>query len=276
MRLALALAQVEQPRWFGGKAVGLGQAIRAGLPVPAGHGLSVALVDALADGSSADRRQVTELLAELVDALAADPTLDRFAVRSSATDEDSAAASFAGQHRTLLNVAQTGLTEAIDEVWASGRTPAALGYRARLGLSGTPAVAVVVQRMIRADCAGVLFTRDPVAGADRRVIEAAWGLGEAVVAGLVDPDRVVMARGGRVLDHHVGNKDLAVELVEHGTREVAVAPTRACAPCLDADRLAALEALAGVCEAVFDGPSDIEWAFEGDRLHLLQRRAVTR
>jgi pyruvate,water dikinase len=265
------LPDVHETEHFGGKAVSLGQALRAGLPVPAGHGLSVALVDALADDQAGARALLDELLADL------DP--DRgHAVRSSAVDEDSAAASFAGQHATLLNVPHgPTLVDAVREVWASGRTDAALAYRSRLGLPPHARVAVVVQRMVVPDCAGVLFTRDPVTGDDQRVIEAAWGLGEAVVGGLVTPDRVVVARGGHVREHVPGHKDIAIVLDEAGhTREVELSDERAQAPCLDPSRIEALEDLARACEAYFDGPSDIEWAFEGETLHLLQRRAITR
>jgi pyruvate,water dikinase len=266
-----AAIDVEQ---FGGKAVALGQALRAGLPVPSGHGLSVALVDAVAQADPRAEAQVLELLAEL------DPS-HAYAIRSSAADEDSRTASFAGQHLTKLCVrieplAGLAVLAAIREVWASGRTRAAQRYRARLGLPPAARVAVVVQRMLVPECAGVLFTRDPISGADQRVIEGSWGLGEAVVSGLVTPDRIVMARGGQVHEHTVNDKDLAIEAHEDGVREVAIPADRASAPCLDEVRLAALDALACACEAEFEGPSDIEWAFEGPTVFLLQRRAITR
>jgi pyruvate, water dikinase len=199
-------------------------------------------------------------------------------VRSSAIGEDSRAASFAGQHLTLLNVAGgDALVAAVAEVWRSARTDAALAYRARLGITGTPAMGVVIQAMVDAECAGVLFTRNPMTGADERVIEAAWGLGEAVVSGLVEPDRYRLTRGGEVREAVVGDKDVSVRLRPDGdTAEVAVEPHLRRAPCLDPTRLALLDDLAARCEAYFDGAHDIEWAFASDRLYLLQRRPVTR
>jgi pyruvate,water dikinase len=267
MRL-VPLEHADDRGHFGGKAVGLGAALRARLPVPGGYALSVELVDAIAKGDAAAESH-----------FAATVNLDSdgaLAVRSSAADEDSRAASFAGQHLTRLNVRASNVLAAARDVWASGRTPGALRYRQRLGLPPEPRVAVVVQRMVRPTCAGVLFTCDPRTGEDVRVIEGSWGLGEAVVSGLVSPDRVIMERGGAVRMRHVERKDIAVEACEEGTREVEVPSDIASSPCFTTARLAALEALAQACESHFEGPSDIEWAFEGDSIVLLQRRAVTR
>ena len=136
---------------------------------------------------------------------------------------------------------------------------------------------MVVQQLVDADCAGVLFTRNPLDGADELVIEAAWGLGEAVVAGLVTPDRFRVARDGTVLERVAGAKDLAVTLApDGGTEEVAISGERVRALCLDDGQLAALARLAERCGRVFAGARDLEWAFTGDELHLLQCRAVTR
>ncbi|MGK4008649.1 PEP/pyruvate-binding domain-containing protein [Sorangium sp. So ce1036] len=254
---------------FGGKAAQLGRALREGLPVPPGVALSAGFVERVVAGEGAAVDRLVEAFRAL-DGPAA--------VRSSGVGEDGASASFAGQHATELNVrGRDGLLQAVRRVHASARTEAALAYRRRLGLPPEPRMGIVVQRLVHADCAGVLFTRNPATGADERVIEATWGLGEAVVAGLVTPDSYRMARGGRVLERRPGDKDVAIVWAEEGgTREVAVEPERAAALCLDDARLAALEALAAACEAAFGGTQDLEWAFAGDRLVLLQRRAITR
>lgn len=263
-----ALADAADEATFGGKAVQLGVALRAGLPVPAGLALGVGLVEAIAHH---DPTAIDTLHAALA------PLAGPLAVRSSAVGEDSAEASFAGQHQTVLGVfGPDAVVAAIRAVWQSARTDAALAYRARLGVAGAPRCAVVVQPMVAADVAGVLFSRHPVTSADERVIEATWGLGEAVVAGLVTPDRYRLDRGGRLLERVVGEKDLAIRLQpDGGTCEEPVTPDRVYTPCLDESQLAALAALADRCEAVYGGSQDLEWAFEGDRLALLQRRAVT-
>jgi pyruvate,water dikinase len=202
----------------------------------------------------------------------------RVAVRSSAVGEDAADASFAGQHATVLGVTDAdALLSAVATVWQSGHGDAALAYRRKLGIAGPPRIAVVLQQLIDADCAGVLFTINPLTGADERVIEAAWGLGEAVVAGLVTPDRYRMRRGGAILERTVGDKDIAIRPAPGGgTVEIAVPAARARTACLDDAKLGQLDQLASRCEAGARAPVDLEWAFAGSDLYLLQRRDVTR
>jgi pyruvate,water dikinase len=254
---------------FGGKAAQLGQAHQKGLPVPPAWALSTAFVDRVVAGDEAAIEQLVKAFQELGGPVA---------VRSSGIGEDSASASFAGQHATELNVrSREGLLEAVHKVHGSARTEAALAYRKRLGVSLEPRMGIVVQRLVEADRAGVLFTRNPTTGADERVIEATWGLGEAVVAGLVTPDHYRVARGGRVLERRAGEKDLAIMWSEDGgTEEVPVEGDRIEALCLGDAELAALDALAAACEAAFGGSQDLEWAFAGERLYLLQRRAITK
>src|SRR5207247_10312016 len=111
------------------------------------------------------------------------------AVRSSAVDEDGAEASFAGQHMTLLNVpGADAVADALREIWWSANSDSAITYRQRVGLFRRPIVGVVVQSLLDPDCAGVMFTRNPVTGDDELMSEASWGLGEAGVSGLVMPD----------------------------------------------------------------------------------------
>lgn len=254
---------------FGGKAAQLARAHQSGLPVPPAFALSSALIDRLIAGEEALHEALFDAFATLAGPVA---------VRSSGVGEDSGSASFAGQHATILNVrSRSGLLDAVKAVHGSARTPAALAYRQKLGLPPEPRMGIVVQRLVQAECAGVLFTRHPTTGADERVIEATWGLGEAVVAGLVTPDHYRVARGGRVLDKRAGEKDLAITWSEEGgTMEVPVPAHRVHALCLDDARLAALDALASTCEAAFGGTQDLEWAFAEGRLYLLQRRAITR
>lgn len=275
---ALEDASAGDERVLGGKAVHLGAAIRAGLPVPGGVVLPVPLVDAIAVDGGGVAADLRARLADLVDSERG------VAVRSSAVGEDGATASFAGQHLTVLGV--FGIDAALDavrRVHASARAPAALAYRARMGVPGEPRVAVVLQRMVDAECAGVLFTRDPTTGADERVIECAWGLGEVVVAGLVVPERHRLDRAGRVLERAAGCKDVLVRARPRGegggTEEATVDGARARAFCLDDARLARLHRLAERCEATFPGAHDLEFAFTarpGDAVHLLQLRAITR
>jgi pyruvate,water dikinase len=253
---------------FGGKAFHLGSARRAGLPVPPGYAVSV---DALAQ---IERREplpvarVQALFAELGAPVA---------VRSSAIGEDAEDASFAGQHLTCLNLmTEAAVVDAFALVYDSAHTEAALAYRQKKNITAPIRVAAVMQRLVDPICAGVLFTRNPVTGADERVIEAAWGLGETVVAGLVTPDHYRLGADGRVLEVRVGEKDLAVRrAASGGTYEAAVEPRLIEARCLDGAWLLRLHELATRCEAHFGRALDLEWARVGDELFLLQSRPIS-
>jgi len=254
---------------FGSKAVGLGDAARGGLPLPPGVALSGSIVEAVASGEERAIRSVAKSVRPLPRPLA---------VRSSAVDEDGADASFAGQHLTLLGVSSAKeVTEALREVWWSANSDSAITYRQRSGLFVRPSVGVVVQALLDPEVAGVMFTQDPISGADERLIEASWGLGEVVVAGRVIPDQFRIARSGEVVERKPGYKKVAVRtLPRGGTAEEELPPERVECLCLADDQLAELNRLADRCEQVYGSGRDIEWALAQGQLYLLQCRAVTR
>lgn len=269
MTHVVPLANARDDAIFGSKAVGLGEAAREGLPLPPGLALSGDIVEAVASGEEAAMAEVLEAAGALQAPLA---------VRSSAVDEDGISASFAGQHLTLLNVPSAeAVNDAVRQVWWSANSDSAITYRQKVGLFRRPSVGVVVQSLLDPDAAGVMFTRHPVTGADERVIEASWGLGEAVVAGQVIPDMFRVAPSGEVLERTPGYKTIAIRsLPEGGTIEEQVAPELVERLCLDDDQLAALNGLAARCEEVYGPARDIEFAFAGGAVYLLQCRAVTR
>jgi pyruvate,water dikinase len=262
------LNDAADPGEYGGKGYQLGRAIAAGLPVPPGFALSVAHLSAVERGDADALRRVREIVQTLGPPLAA---------RSSGIGEDGADASFAGQHVTVLNLLTADAVIAgLKQVYESAHTPAALAYRQRQGVTGPVRVAAVVQKLVDSDCAGVLFTRNPMTGADEIVIEAAWGLGETVVAGLVTPDHYRLSRDGRVLEARVGEKDLAVRRsADGGTVEMEVPPEQIHARCLDDAWLARLRELALRAEAAFGRGLDLEWACVGNALYLLQTRPIS-
>jgi len=200
-------------------------------------------------------------------------------VRSSASGEDGADASFAGQLITRLNVrGLEGVLSATIAVWASGQAESARRYRARLGITGETRVAVLIQELVPAEVAGVLFTCDPLSGRrDRWIVEASWGLGEAVVEGLVTPDRYTLTPGGALLARQLGSKEMAIlPDAQGGTSQHPVGdPARGQQACLDGEALSELAALGAACEQLFGPRQDIEWALVGTRLLLLQCRPVT-
>ena len=268
MKKAVEFAKARETSLYGSKAVGLGDAARAGLPIPPGIALSGDLVEAIA---SQDEKAIA-MLAEAVSGLPSP-----FAVRSSAVDEDGKSASFAGQHLTVLNVhSAADIPDAVREVWWSANSDAAITYRQRVGLMTRPSVGVVVQTLLNPTVAGVMFTENPVTGADERLIEASWGLGEAVVAGLVVPDHFRLDRSGAVLECKAGRKRIAVRsLPNGGTFEEQLDAAQASRICLEDSQLAALGELALRCEKVYGPRRDIEWAIQDGTLYLLQCRAVT-
>jgi pyruvate,water dikinase len=200
------------------------------------------------------------------------------AVRSSATAEDLPTASFAGQQDTYLNVVGTPeILRHISRCWASLFTERAVTYRRRNGIDHrTVHMAVVVQRMVFPQAAGILFTADPVTG-NRKVatVDAGFGLGEALVSGLVNPD-VFTVRDGRVVARTVAAKERAVHaLPGGGTHQVEIDPRRQELPALTDEQAVRLVRLGRRIEAHFGSPQDIEWCLVDDDFRIVQSRPIT-
>lgn len=296
----------------GGKGANLGRLLREGMPVPPGFCVTTDAYAAMA--ATTDLPRVCSLLADTdpsdADALARHARHAResvlrapvpaevetavvaayralpggpdaaVAVRSSATAEDLPTASFAGQQDTYLNVVgATAAVEAVRACWASLWTDRAVSYRSVQGIDhSTVRLAVVVQRMVDAAVAGVLFTADPVTGRRHQaVVDAGPGLGEAVVSGAVNPDHfVVDTETGVVLRRRPGDKRLAVRAVPGGGTEQTALPPGTSAPSLDDARLRELTALGARVEERFECPQDIEWAVDArGTLWLTQARPIT-
>ena len=313
--------------WTGGKAAGLGELTRAGMPVPPGYVvLAEAFGQALAtlDPSGSLVRSVAELPASDVRAIARVAAGVRgriralslpaevgaqitaayesicagvpapVAVRSSATMEDSAAVSFAGLQDTYLAVRGTAaVLDAVRRCWASLYNDESVAYRRRLRLTEDGlAMGVVIQRMLRPRAAGVMFTRSPVTG-DRSVvsIEGTWGLGSALVAGEVTPDRFTVSKvTGEITGRRVGAKLRLHSFSpnEPGISSSAMPASLPGQPCLTDDEARALASLGRRVEEHYGVPQDIEWALLGDdpacppmhgdpadRIRLLQSRLET-
>lgn len=202
------------------------------------------------------------------------------AVRSSAVDEDGGGASFAGQHDTFLNVGSLDdVIAAIGRTWGSLHSEGARAYRRRLGVAGVDdaSLAVLVQRMVPADAAGVAFSLDPVTGAtDRIVVSASWGLGESVVGGTVTPDAWTLDKATlETLEERLGSKERMTIACDGGTREVAVPTFLRSRRSLEPDELRALATTVRDLEAHLGWPVDVEFAVADGRLHVLQCRPVT-
>lgn len=219
-----------------------------------------------------------DLAAAITGALARFGEQAAYAVRSSATAEDLPTASFAGQQDTYLNVVgPAAILQHVSRCWASLFTERAVIYRRRGGIDHrTVLMAVVVQRMVFPQASGILFTADPVTG-DREVatVDAGFGLGEALVSGLVNPD-VFRVRDGEVVAKAIAAKERAVQaLPAGGTREVAVDARRQEQPALTDAQAVSLVRLGRRIEAHFGGPQDIEWCLVDDGFRIVQSRPIT-
>lgn len=314
----------------GGKGANLGEMARAGLPVPPGFVLLTPAyrafvvannlqgeIERLAAGVAApdgagttaveaasaairalfDRGQMPPEVAEAVVRAYRELGGGPVAVRSSATAEDLPGASFAGQQETYLNISgPEALLEAVRRCWSSLWTPRAISYRLRQGIGPAEvALAVVVQQLVPAEVAGVLFTANPVNGRrDQMVIDGAWGLGEAVVSGQVTPDHwVADAATGAIREQQVARKAVMTVRIGGGgeglpeTAGGGVLPGAGGAatvpvpaelqerPVLDAAGVRALVEMGRRVAAHYGSPQDIEWAMAGGRFYLLQARPIT-
>lgn len=307
--LGLELIDAGMLARVGGKAANLGETTRAGLPVPPGfcltteayrravgpagledvHSALAATGDhdlaALATLAARARELILgvdvppEIAASVRESYAALGTDVPVAVRSSATAEDLPLASFAGQQDTYLNVlGADAVLDAVRRCWASLWTDRAVAYRATHGISpSTVALAVVVQRMVDAAVAGVLFTANPVTGRRHEaVIDASPGLGEAVVSGAVNPDHfVVDTATGAIPERRPGDKAIAIRPLPGGGTERTVLPPDS-GPSLDDAEVRELAALGSTVERHYGAPQDIEWAIDAaGKLWLVQSRPIT-
>src|SRR5579863_1589294 len=201
------------------------------------------------------------------------------AVRSSATAEDLPELSFAGQQETYLNMhGEAMVLDAIKRCWASLWTARAIDYRARAGIAHEEvSLAVVVQKLVLADAAGILFTANPLTGEREQVmINAAWGLGEAIVSGKVTPDTVVVDRAsGTIIAQQISVKEVMTVRTSDGTREEPVPTDKRMRAVLTAAQAAELACIGVQIEKLYDQPLDIEWALDHSRFFIVQVRPIT-
>jgi pyruvate, water dikinase len=272
----------------GGKGASLARMSSLGLPVPEGFVVAADVLAQVVDADALraalpDHDRAQEIvaaaqppaeIAEWYARLGDDPPV---AVRSSACAEDSETASYAGQQETYLYV--RGADQVLDRVrdcWASFFSERAIFYRQKKGSLDDLGMAVVVQRMVRSEVAGVLFTCDPVRGRrDRMVVEAVLGLGEAAVSGQVTPDHYILKRDGTIRKSQVSEQPFAVVPVESGGTEERELGPEGAEPKIGEDHLRELAKLGDDLEQRLGGPQDIEWALEGGELYVLQARPVT-
>lgn len=201
------------------------------------------------------------------------------AVRSSATAEDLPGASFAGQQETYLNIqGNDDLLDAVQRCWASLYGARAIYYRARQGFDDrTVNIAVVVQQMVDAEKAGVMFTSHPITGEPETIVEGSWGLGEAIVSGSVSPDKFVFnQRTGRIVDQFIATKKIAiVSDGKKGTKLIDLPTEKQQVPSLSESEVKRLAEFGKIAEEHYGTPQDLEWAIVGKDIFILQSRPIT-
>lgn len=265
-------ATPEQTEIIGNKAAGLASLHQAGFRVPKGICVTTEVHKAWrVDGSLS-----AGLRAELARAFAS--LRVPVAVRSSSPAEDRADASFAGQYQTVLGVkTEAEFFAALEKCWRSTSSTAALAYRKDQGAEIDVEMAVLVQELVPATAAGVLFTLHPVTDrVDQAVVNANFGLGESVVSGRAEPDTFILDKAsGKIIESNLGTKRVTSQQTESGVVEVPTDADRQQIFSLSEEQLRELSEAARKLEATYDMPMDAEWAFERNTLHMLQARPVT-
>jgi pyruvate,water dikinase len=259
----------------GGKAANLSRLARLYHRVPDGFSLPVAVMD---EAHPLDLRD--EITGAISDLMACHSLPDFIAaVRSSAVDEDGATASFAGQHETYLNiVGADAIIQAVIHCWESARSEHALHYRRQQGLSvERPQIAVLVQQLVASDVSAVVFSANPITrNRDEIVINASWGLGESIVGGTVTPDTFIVRKSDLAITNRlVADKQRMTVSTLGGTQEVEVPRFLRTQASLNDEQVVEMAKLALSLEATMEHPVDIECAYAGGELYLLQCRPIT-
>ncbi len=298
----------------GGKAANLGELIRVGIPVPEGFvvdgktfmdfiessGLKEKIVEILNSINVEDTKQLEEAskkIREMIESTPMPKDVEEeirqayrklceeageevfVAVRSSATAEDLPGASFAGQQETYLNVrGEDEVVEKVKKCWSSLYTPRAIYYRVQKGFRHEDvSIAVVVQKMVNSEKSGVMFTSHPVTGDKIAIVEAVWGLGEAIVSGMVTPDHYEYDRvERRIKNVQIAEKKFMLTRGEDGkTVKVELPPEKAKARVLSDSEIEELVKLGEIIEEHYGTPQDVEWAIVKGKIYIVQSRPIT-
>ncbi|HIP58695.1 MAG TPA: phosphoenolpyruvate synthase, partial [Archaeoglobus profundus] len=297
----------------GGKAANLGELLRLGIPVPdgfvidgktylnflEGSGLKEKIMKILKSVNVEDTKQLEEAskkIRELIENTPMPKDVEDeirkayrrlceeegeevyVAVRSSATAEDLPDASFAGQQETYLNVkGEEEVVSKVKKCWSSLFTPRAIFYRVQKGFKhGEVSIAVIVQKMVNSEKSGVMFTSHPVTGDKISIIEAVWGLGEAIVSGKITPDHYEYDRINRKITVvKIAEKKLMITRQDDKTIEIKLDEKKAKERVLSDKEIEELVKIGEIIEEHYECPQDIEWAIEKGKIYILQTRPIT-
>ncbi len=294
----------------GGKGASLGEMTQAKIPVPPGFVVTANAFDRFLEETDLNVEIITQLkkvnfedinsvdkASNVIRDLIADVEFPKdiakeieadfkklkakfVAIRSSATAEDSKVASWAGELETYLNVTNKDLLDSVKKCWSSLFTPRAIFYRYEKNLQDAKvSVAVVIQTMVQSEISGITFTAHPVTrDLDQIVLEAGYGLGEAIVGGLVTPDTYVIAKGNipRILDKNISEQNMMiVKTKTAGVEEKKVPKTKASKQKLTDAQIKKLSIICQKIEEHYGSPQDIEWALYKSKFYITQSRPIT-
>lgn len=254
----------------GGKGASLIKMFQAGIPVPSGFVITTKAYEEFHERGLSGDFQTT--LLEVFDSLGA----QRVAVRSSAVSEDSDTASWAGQFESFMNVTRDSLVDSVNKCWASVQD--AFSYAETQDISNASlAIAVVVQKMVDSDMAGVAFSVNPINHDSSQImIEATFGLGELLVQGMVNPDNYVLSKNdGSIVSKHISTKTTMLTYKDEATQQVPVDENLQDTPCLNENQLSELGEMVGRIEQFYGTPQDIEFAYNDNVLNIVQSRPIT-
>jgi pyruvate,water dikinase len=276
--LRLSDDRCQDSRIVGGKAATLARLYRQlpgmippGVAVPAGAA-SLLLEEDPSTSGSAYVKYLMDALENL-----SDSPHRTYAIRSSAMHEDAQGGSFAGQYSSSLGCRTVDdILQGIRKTIASGASSGVLAYGQRTGIPTSDLPSVLIQEMIIADRSGVAFTRNPVTGEREVVINASYGLGDAVVDGSITPDEIVCSDDGKVIESRIGRKQVMSLLTSGGITRIRVPTDLTNALSLSDDQVRAVAGAALRCEAILGYPVDTEWAITGQGIFVVQARPITR
>ncbi|WP_141430731.1 PEP/pyruvate-binding domain-containing protein [Bacillus sp. 03113] len=280
MRRIIPFSETQAEDAIGGKAENLALLFQSQFPVPKGFIItSYAFELEIQRSDNPDwwiyPNSLSKEIEEAYKAYVNPPVV----VRSSCSAEDLETASFAGQFVTLLNITSVNLLESIKRCWLSVYQSHAQSYLAQRfsAVDQVPAMSIIVQELIDADVAGVIFSKNPITGnEDEIVINSSFGLGEAVVSGLVTPDFFILSKqGNAILKKELGDKEYKVVLYQDGTRILEMPPEEKSSFSLREEQLYELKKITMDIETIFGYPVDLEFAYRQGKLYILQARQIT-
>jgi len=279
VRRVIPFSEIQAGDVVGGKAKNLARLYQSHFPVPKGFVITTDAFELIIQGNQNSNLWVfPALLRQEIEAAYKAYVQPPVAVRSSCSAEDLGQSSFAGQYESILNVTSLNLLESIKRCLLSvyeGHTQSYLTQR--FSAVETPAMSVIVQELVDADIAGVVFSKNPITGSeDKIVINASFGLGEAIVSGLVTPDFYVLPKQGPTfITRELGEKECKTVLDQHGTRLTETTAEEKSSFSLRDEQLHELKEVAMAIETLFGHPVDLEFAYRRGKLHILQARPIT-